>query len=190
MKAFDEEVSDRINDNEQNERLIEAAHAFTKASTAPKYSYNFSWLGRPIIQYPQDMIAMQEIIWNEKPDLIIEIGIAHGGSLIYYASLLELIGHGEVLGIDIDICTHNRKVIEAHPMFKRIRMLEGSSIAPEIVEYVREAAKGKRTLVVFDSDHTHEHVLDELETHRGLSDGMYPRCSRQSIRSCGLPSPW
>src|SRR5687767_15565115 len=90
MKAFKEEVSDRINDNGQNERLIEAAHAFTKASAAPKYSYNFSWLGRPIIQYPQDIVAMQELIWSIQPDLIIETGIAHGGSLIFSASMLEL----------------------------------------------------------------------------------------------------
>jgi len=168
MKAFDEEVSDRINDNGQNERLIEAAHAFTKASTTPKYSYNFSWLGRPIIQYPQDIIAMQEIVWDVKPDLIIETGIAHGGSLIYYASLLELVGHGEVLGIDIDIRPHNREAIEAHPMFKRISLLEGSSIAPDTVEQVRKVAEGKRVLVALDSNHTHDHVLAELEAYAPL----------------------
>lgn len=180
MKAFDEEVSDRINDNGQNERLIKAAHAFTKASTAPKYSYNFSWLGRPIIQYPQDMIAIQEIIWDVKPDLIIETGIAHGGSLIFSASMLELSaacgGHqnAEVLGVDIDIRPHNRAAIEAHPMFKRIRMLEGSSIALDIVEQVRKVAEGKRTLVVLDSNHTHAHVLAELEAYAPLvSVGSY-----------------
>lgn len=154
--------------------LESAALAFMQASIRPKYSYNFSWLGRPIIQYPQDMIAMQEIIWDVKPDLIIETGIAHGGSLIYYASLLELIGHGEVLGIDIDIRPHNREAIEAHPMFKRIRMLEGSSIAPEIVEQVRKAAEGQRTLVVLDSNHTHDHVLAELKVYAPLvSVGSY-----------------
>lgn len=139
-----------------------------QASIGPKYSYNFSWLGRPIIQYPQDMIAMQEIIWDVKPDIIIETGIAHGGSLIYYASLLELIGHGEVLGIDIEIRSHNRAAIEAHPMFKRIRLLEGSSTAPDIVEQVKKAAKDKRALVVLDSNHTHEHVLAELEVYAPL----------------------
>jgi len=112
MKALKEEVTDRINNNGQNERLIEAAYAFTKASIASKYSYNFSWLGRPIIQYPQDMIAMQEIIWDVKPDLIIETGIAHGGSLIFSASMLELNAacggpqNAEVLGVDIDIRAH------------------------------------------------------------------------------------
>ncbi|MDE2060748.1 MAG: cephalosporin hydroxylase family protein [candidate division NC10 bacterium] len=174
MKTFKEEVTDRINDNGQNVELIEAAHAFTKASITSKYSYNFSWLGRPIIQYPQDMIATQEIIWEVKPDIIIETGIAHGGSLIYYASLLELIGHGDVMGIDIDIRAHNRAAIEAHPMFKRISLLEGSSIAPDIVEQVRDVAEGKRTLVVLDSNHTHDHVLAELVAYAPLvSVGSY-----------------
>ena len=123
-------------------------------------------MGRPIIQYPQDMIAMQEIIWELKPDLIIETGIAHGGSLIYYASLLELIGKGEVLGIDIDIRQHNRAEIEAHPMFKRIKMLEGSSISQEMIGKVAAIAAGKQTvLVVLDSNHTHDHVLKELELY-------------------------
>ena len=135
-----------------------------------KYSYNFRWMGRPIIQYPQDMIAMQEIIWDVKPDLIIETGIAHGGSLVYYASLLELLG-GErlVVGIDIDIRPHNRQAIEAHPMFKRIRMVEGSSVDQEVVSRVRELARGARTvLVTLDSNHTHEHVLDELKLYSPL----------------------
>jgi len=135
-----------------------------------KYSYNFRWMGRPIIQYPQDMIAMQEIIWDVKPDLIIETGIAHGGSLVYYASLLELLG-GErlVVGIDIDIRPHNRQAIEAHPMFKRIRMVEGSSVDQEVVSRVRELARDARTvLVTLDSNHTHEHVLDELKLYSPL----------------------
>src|SRR5438552_15481565 len=111
-------------------------------------------MGRPIIQYPQDMIAMQEIIWEIKPDLIIETGIAHGGSLVYYASLLELIGNGEVLGIDIDIREHNRKEIEKHPMFKRIRMIQGSSISQEVIEQVKTYAAGKKTVLVsLDSNH-------------------------------------
>jgi len=135
-----------------------------------KYSYNFRWMGRPIIQYPQDMIAMQEIIWDVKPDLIIETGIAHGGSLVYYASLLELLG-GErlVVGIDIDIRPHNRQAIEAHPMFKRIRMVEGSSVDQEVVSRVRELARDARTvLVTLDSNHTHEHVLEELKLYSPL----------------------
>src|ERR1041384_2522839 len=123
---FEREREERINSNKTNELLLKSAHDFNIESNKAKYSYNFSWMGRPIIQYPQDMIAMQEIIWNVKPDLIIETGIAHGGSLIYYASLLELTGKGGVLGIDIDIRDHNRKEIEKHPMFKRINMIQGS----------------------------------------------------------------
>jgi cephalosporin hydroxylase len=131
-------------------------------------------MGRPIIQYPQDMIAMQEILWDVRPDLIIETGIAHGGSLVYYASLCQLMGHGEVLGIDIDIRPHNRAAIESHPMAGRIRMLEGSSIDAGMVERVREAARGKRVLVVLDSNHTHAHVLAELEAYAPLvSVGSY-----------------
>lgn len=139
------------------------------------YSYNFSWLGRPIIQYPQDMIAMQEIIWQVKPDLIIETGIAHGGSIIYYASLLELLGDGQVLGIDIDIREHNRVEIENHPMFRRIEMIEGSSIDEDIAKRVYEFARGKkRVLVVLDSNHTHEHVLKELGLYSPLvTKGSY-----------------
>lgn len=131
-----------------------------------KYSYNFSWLGRPIIQYPQDIIAIQEIIWEVKPDLIIETGIAYGGSIIFYASMLELIGHGEVLGIDIDIRSHNRKAIENHPMYKRITMIEGSSVSQEVINQVNEFAKKKgKILVILDSNHTYQHVLEELRLY-------------------------
>src|ERR1043166_10281750 len=131
IQAFVEETRQRINQNGINRALQKAAADFNVESNRAQYSYNFSWMGRPIIQYPQDMIAMQEIIWQIKPDLIIETGIAHGGSLIYYASLLELIGKGEVLGVDIDIRDHNKKKIEEHPMYKRIHMLEGSSVSEE-----------------------------------------------------------
>ena len=132
-----------------------------------KYSYNFSWLGRPIIQFPQDIVAMQEIIWQIKPDLIIETGIAHGGSLIFYASILELLGDsGQVLGIDIDIRQYNRTQIEKHPMFKRINMIEGSSTDEDVIDYVRNATVDKnRVLVVLDSLHTHDHVLKELQLY-------------------------
>lgn len=175
VKAFAEERVQRIESNGQNEALQTAAEAFNVASNASQYSYNFSWMGRPIIQYPQDMIAMQELIWQLKPDLIIETGIAHGGSLIFYASLLELIGKGEVLGIDIDIRAHNRKEIEAHPMFKRIKMLEGSAVSEDIATQVRAHAAGKGTvLVCLDSNHTHEHVLRELELYAPLvTPGSY-----------------
>src|SRR5690348_5508010 len=140
IKDFLEEKKQRIKSYAHETALRKAASDFNIASNKAQYSYNFSWMGRPIIQYPQDMIAMQEIIWDIKPDLIIETGIAHGGSLIYYASLLELIGNGEVLGIDIDIRTHNRTEIEKHPMFKRITMIEGSSIEDSTAEQVKKAA--------------------------------------------------
>src|SRR6476660_8188042 len=154
---FEKERAERINSNAANTLLVKSAHDFNVESNKAKYSYNFSWMGRPIIQYPQDIIAMQEIIWDVKPDLIIETGIAHGGSIIYYASLLELIGKGEVLGIDIDIREHNRKEIEKHPMFRRITMIEGSSIALEVINKVRKHTRGKeRILVSLDSNHTHE----------------------------------
>ena len=165
-KQFVEERERRINGNAENETLIAAAKQFNNASNSAQYSYNFSWMGRPIIQYPQDMIAMQEIIWDIKPDLIIETGIAHGGSLIYYASLLELVGAGEVLGIDIDIREHNRKEIEKHQMFKRIKMISGSSINKDTIEKVKAHAEGKKKiLVILDSNHTHDHVLKELELY-------------------------
>jgi cephalosporin hydroxylase len=153
-----------------------------QASTVPKYSYNFFWLGRPIIQYPQDVVAMQELIWSVRPDLIIETGIAHGGSLIFSASMLVLLDACEalatgatfdlrtarrtVLGVDVDIRAHNRAAIEAHAMASRIRMIEGSSTAPEIVARVAEIARAhERVLVCLDSDHTHDHVLAELEAY-------------------------
>jgi len=163
---FIEERKTRIEKNGSSPGLRKAAEDFNIESNKAQYSYNFSWMGRPIIQYPQDMIAMQEIIWEIKPDLVIETGIAHGGSLIYYASLLELIGNGEVLGIDIDIRAHNRKEIEQHPMFRRIKMIEGSSIDESIVEQVKAFAKNKKKVVVcLDSNHTHEHVLAELRLY-------------------------
>lgn len=175
IEAFVEERKQRIEANGNNSVLKDAAKKFNDASNSNQYSYNFSWMGRPIIQYPQDMIAMQEIIWEVKPDLIIETGIAHGGSLIYYASLLELIGKGEVLGIDIDIRAHNKAEIEKHPMYKRIKMLEGSSISESIVEQVKTAALGKeKILVCLDSNHTYEHVLSELRLYTPfVSVGSY-----------------
>ncbi len=151
------------------------------AGKAGSYTYNFSWLGRPIIQLPQDILAMQELIWSIQPDLIIETGIAHGGSLIFSASMLELNAacggpkDARVLGVDIDIRAHNREAIEAHPMFKRISMIQGSSIAPEIIEQVKVAAAGKRrVLVCLDSNHTHDHVLAELRAYAPLTSvGSY-----------------
>ncbi|MEC9000230.1 MAG: cephalosporin hydroxylase family protein [Actinomycetota bacterium] len=146
-----------------------------------RYSYHFEWLGRPVIQYPQDVVAMQEILFEVKPDLVIETGIAHGGSLVLYSSLLELNAlHGgpvdaRVLGIDIDIRSHNRAAIEAHPMAARIDMIEGSSTDPEVVKQVHRAAEGRETvLVCLDSLHSHDHVLAELDAYAHLTSvGSY-----------------
>jgi cephalosporin hydroxylase len=141
-----------------------------------KYTYNFAWLGRPIIQFPQDILAMQEIIWRVKPDLIIETGIAHGGSLVFYASMLELInGNGQILGIDIDVREENRIEIEKHPMSKRIVMVEGSSTEKNVVRQIYEFSKEKKSvLLALDSLHTHEHVLKELELYSPLvTNGSY-----------------
>jgi cephalosporin hydroxylase len=181
MKTFDQEVNERIAANAQNTQLKKSAATLMEESLKAQYSYNFSWLGRPIIQYPQDILAMQELIWSVKPDLIIETGIAHGGSLIFSASMLELNAacggpkDAEVLAIDIDIRAHNRAAIEAHPMSKRIAMLQGSSIAPEIVAQVTVRAASKRCIMVcLDSNHTHDHVLAELQAYAPLtSPGSY-----------------
>jgi cephalosporin hydroxylase len=181
MNSFAKECEVRIGANAENTELIEIASSFTKASFEPKYSYNFSWLGRPIIQYPQDMVAMQELIWSIQPDLIIETGIAHGGSLIFSASMLELNAicggsqDADVVAVDIDIRLHNREAIESHPMSKRISMIQGSSIDPEIVDRVKAKTAGKQKILVFlDSNHTHEHVLAELEAYAPLTSiGSY-----------------
>src|ERR1017187_8251856 len=181
MTTFDREIDDRIAANAANEGLRTIADALMKATIPTRYSYNFSWLGRPIIQYPQDIVAMQELLWSVQPDLVIETGIAHGGSLIFSASMLELNAacggrkNAEVLGVDIDIRAHNRAAIEAHPISKRIKMLQGSSIAPDIIEQVTAAAAGKEcVLVCLDSNHTHDHVLAELEAYAGLTSvGSY-----------------
>ena len=182
---FEIECSDRAK-SYPNAKIEETAKAFMVESTQPKYSYNFSWMGRPIIQYPQDMVAMQELIWDVKPDLIIETGIAHGGSLIMNASFLAMLDYSEaieqgelldpkrpkrrVLGIDIDIREHNRLAIEAHSMSNRIDMIQGSSIAPEIITQVKDYAKNyNRILISLDSNHTHEHVLAELEAYASLT---------------------
>jgi cephalosporin hydroxylase len=170
IEAFNQEKEENIQLLSENETLRKAAFSFMLNSGENKYTYNFTWLGRPIIQYPQDIVALQEVIWNVKPDLVIETGIAHGGSLILSASILHLINEdGHVLGIDIDIREHNRKEIENHPMAKRITMIEGSSIDKNVVDNVYEFAKAKnRILVILDSNHTHEHVLEEMKAYAPL----------------------
>jgi cephalosporin hydroxylase len=158
---------------------------FITSSLEDRYSYNFQWLSRPIIQYPQDMVVMQELIWRIKPDLILETGIAHGGSLILSASLLAMIDYCEavqagtpldpkatrrrVLGIDIDIRAHNREAIEAHPLSHRIDMIQGSSVSPEVIAEVKRRAQGQKVMVILDSNHTHDHVLAELEAYAPLT---------------------
>lgn len=174
----DFEVRNKVNIEKmgQDRKLRESAIKLIADSQKYEYSYHFSWLGRPVIQFPQDIITMQEIIWEVKPDLIIETGIAHGGSLIFSASMLELLGgDGQVLGIDIDIREHNRVEIEKHPMYKRITMIEGSSIDNSIAEQVYDFAKGKERILVFlDSNHTHDHVLKEVELYSALvTKGSY-----------------
>ncbi len=191
FKKFKDESLVEIKTMSLDSKLLNVTRDWIKQANAHKYSYHFEVLGRPIIQYPQDMVAMQELIWEIKPDLIIETGIAHGGSLILSASMLSMLDYcdaveqGEVLdpkkprrrvlGLDIDIRSHNRSAIESHPMSNRIDMIEGSSIDPEIVAQVREiASKYERVLVCLDSNHTHKHVLAELEAYAPLvSTGSY-----------------
>lgn len=191
MNDYEQEKTSRILSMRTNRVLQAEARALSISSNAAKYSYNFSWLGRPIIQYPQDIVALQELIWEVKPDLIIEAGIAHGGSLILSASMLALLDYAEaveagktlnpkaahrrVLGIDIDIRAHNRTAIEAHPMAHRIKMIQGSSVAPEVVTEVHQYVAGyERIMVILDSNHTHDHVLAELHAYAPLvSQGSY-----------------
>ena len=167
-EQFKLEVQSNIEGLKQDHDVQALSRIWLREITPHKYAYNFSWMGRPIIQFPQDMMAMQEIVWAVRPDLIIETGIAHGGSILFYASLLELMGHGEVLGIDIDIRAHNRQAILEHPMSKRVRMIEGSSVDAAVVAQVQAAAEGKRAIVVLDSNHTHAHVLAELRAYAPL----------------------
>lgn len=172
---YRDEKKNRIASFANDEEFRTLSNAWRCMALKKKYMNNFSWLGRPMIQLPMDAMAMQEIIWAVKPDLIIETGVAHGGSLMLSASILELIGHGEVLGVDIDIRQHNRQAIESHPLAKRISLIEGSSIDPNVVAQVRARAAGKgKVLVCLDSNHTHEHVLAELNAYADLvSAGSY-----------------
>jgi cephalosporin hydroxylase len=186
VEKFDQECRFEIAAMERNEQLREKSQDWINAANAAKYSYHFSWLGRPIIQYPQDIVAMQELIWMIKPDLIIETGIAHGGSLIFSASMLALLDMSDaiekgtsfdpgkssrhVLGIDIDIRKHNLEAIKAHPMSSRISMIQGSSIETRVIDEVHNfAQKFKRVLVCLDSNHTHDHVLAELHAYASLT---------------------
>ena len=184
-EKFQMECAEEIAALGSNEQLVWATRNWFNLANKGKYSYHFECLGRPVIQYPQDIVAMQELIWQVNPDLIIETGIAHGGSLIMNASMHSLLDYCEAvelskpldpantkrrtLGIDIEIRPHNREAIEAHPMAHRIDMIEGSSIAPEVVEQVHEYCKQfECILVCLDSNHTHDHVLAELKSYAPL----------------------
>ena len=170
LELFNNEKRKNIENLGADEKAWEYARLFMQETGRFKYTYHFEWLGRPIIQLPQDLIAMQEIIWKVKPDLIIETGIALGGSLIFFASMLELLGEdGRVVGVDIDIRAHNRVEIEKHPMFKRITMIQGSSVDEQVAQQVKDFSEGRRkVLVVLDSNHTHEHVRKELALYSPL----------------------
>lgn len=191
MSGFKSEIPARVAKMSQNKALKTSAMDMLRASAGAQYSYNFHWMDRPIIQYPQDIVAMQELIWDIRPDLIIEMGIAHGGSLIFSASVLALMdmcdaieagqpmdparSKRRVLGVDIDIRPHNCTAIEAHPMSSRIQMIEGSSIEAAIIAQVQEVADQHETvLVCLDSNHTHDHVRAELEAYAPMtSPGSY-----------------
>jgi len=176
VEQYYRERDERIESYKHNKQLNKSADHFIKELAYARYTSNFTWLGRPVIQMPQDLVAMQEIIWATKPDFIIETGIAHGGSLIFYASMLELIGgNGKIIGIDIDIRQHNRVEIEKHPLYHRIVMIEGSSVDEHVLEQVKLLTTGaKRTIVCLDSNHTHDHVLKELQFYTPLvSIGSY-----------------
>ncbi len=175
-KEFLEERHQAILKMGKDEEFNKLSLKWILNSNEHKYGYNFTWMGRPIIQFPTDMFTIQELIWQVKPNLIIETGIAHGGSLIFSASMLELLGNdGQVVGIDIDIRQHNRIEIENHPMMKRITMLEGSSVDSKIIKQVYELARGKEKIMVFlDSNHSHDHVLEEMRAYgRLVNIGSY-----------------
>lgn len=190
-QKFQDERRERLQAYASDTPFQALSQQWLRDSMQRKYVYNFDWLGRPIIQYPQDMVAVQELIWSVRPDVVIETGIAHGGSLILSASMLAMLdmcdaieagctmdpreSRRRVIGVDIDIRAHNRSAIEAHPMASRIRMVQGSSIDPCVVGQVRKLTEGAACVMVFlDSMHTHDHVLAELDAYAPLvTPGSY-----------------
>jgi cephalosporin hydroxylase len=176
VTSFQIERKEHIRALARDDELRRLSLQWMMRASHHKYTYNFSWLGRPVIQFPQDLIAVQEIIWRTRPDLIIETGIAHGGSLLFCASILELIGAGgRVLGVDIDIRPHNRSAIVEHPLARRVMMIEGPSLDRDVLARVRSIADThQRVMVLLDSDHSHDHVLGELKAYGPLvSPGCY-----------------
>jgi cephalosporin hydroxylase len=163
-------------DGTTDEHPFDTPQAFEAISAAwlrcawdAKYVYGFTWLGRPVIQLPEDMIRIQETIWRVRPDVVVETGVAHGGSLIFYASLFEAMGHGRVIGVDVDIRKHNRAAIEGHPLATRVTLVEGSSTAPGTLAAVRHSiGPAEIVLVILDSDHSRAHVEAELDLYAPL----------------------
>ncbi|MDQ7834827.1 MAG: cephalosporin hydroxylase family protein [Humidesulfovibrio sp.] len=170
----------------EDSTLTDLTRRWKDATRPYRYTYGFTWLGIPVIQHPQDVMAWQEILWRVRPDLVVETGVAHGGSLVLSASMLELIGHGRVLGVDIDIRPHNRAAIEAHKLAHRISLIQGSSIDQATADAVYAQAKdAERVIVVLDSNHTHEHVLRELELYSPLvKKGSYLLVFDTAIEDC------
>lgn len=199
-KEFEIRNKKMIKSMSKDKQLRKFTNSWFLNSHKYEYSYHFSWLGRPIIQFPQDMIAIQEIIWKVKPDLIIETGIARGGSLILSASILELLRNGIVIGIDVDIREHNKIEIKKHPLFKRILMIEGSSIDKKIVNKIFKLAKGKKKILLFlDSNHSHNHVLKELQAYSPLImkgsyivvfDTVIDDLPKNWLKEQGINRPW
>jgi cephalosporin hydroxylase len=201
-QAFKSECQNEINRQGSDPELRDLTSKWLAKAAAFKYSYHFEWLGRPIIQHPQDMVGVQQLLWSIQPDLVIETGIARGGSIIFYASMLELIAacggnqDAKVLGIDIDIRPHNLEAILAHPMSKRIEMIQGSSVSADTFSQVKNIAQGrKRILVCLDSNHTHDHVLEELKLYAPLvTPGSYcvvfDTIVEDLPEDVGPPRPW
>jgi len=175
MKKELEASRQRRQSYSKNALLTRAAAKFMEESMHAKYSYNFSWMGRMLIQYPEDILVMQEIIWETKPDLIIETGTAHGGSAVFYASMLKLLGRGHVVSIDVNVYPENRKDLASHPLSRFITLIEGSSVDPKTIAVVKHLAQSKKKiLVALDSMHSHKHVLRELELYSPLvTKGSY-----------------
>lgn len=173
--TVEENGVNRTLDLYSREAFERISHQWLKVGWNQKYPYTFSWFGRPFIQIPEDMIRTQEVIYRLKPDVIIETGVAHGGSLVFYASLCKALGKGRVIGIDIEIREHNRTAIESHELFSYITLVEGSSVDEQVVSSVKSMVKpGETVLVILDSCHTKAHVLRELEAYHGLvSIGSY-----------------
>ena len=185
MKDFPTSASSKLileTDGQRHETDLYSAEGkellcslYVKQAVFFRWMYEPQWMGRPVIQFPHDILMMQELIWNVKPDIIVECGVAHGGSAIFYASLCELMGHGKVIGVDVEIRPHNREAIENHAMSRRIELIEGSSIDPATIAEVKRRCEGAQSvLICLDSNHTYKHVLAELEAYAPIvTPGSY-----------------